>query len=71
MMRINQAVAVLGLGLAVLGTSSLPISGAPSLQAEVRAFRKEPPDGPKKPPKRERLPLVDVNQSPIDSASIG
>jgi hypothetical protein len=72
MVRINKAFAVLGLGVLVLGAMSLPASAAPSLQwSEVRALRKDPPDGPKKPPKRQRLPLLDQLPSPIASAETG
>ena len=72
MMRIIRTVAVLGLGLAVLGTSSELLTAANPMQAsEVRALRKGPPDGPKKPPKPKRLPHADDLVSPIASADIG
>lgn len=72
MLRIFKAVAVLGLGLAVFGTSSQKAAAAFSLQScEMRALRKGEPDGPKKPPRPKRLPFVDELVSPIASVDIG
>ncbi len=72
MVRIDKAIAVLGLGLAVFGATTLPAGATlPSVITEAQALRKQPPDGPGKPPKPKRTPNLDHPQSPIASADIG
>jgi hypothetical protein len=72
MMRKLGAVAVLGLGLVVFGAPAQSATAVfPLLTADALTLRKQPPDGPSKPPKPKRLPSVDTTQSLIDSVDIG